>query len=121
MVPVVLVNGLEMPLAYLALMKLGAAFVPFDPAWPEERIAATLDVLAPKLVRLHRPGRAPARAPRARAAGRARRAGAARGAAARVALGPDDPIYGIFTSGTTGTAQVRAEPARRAGQPASPS
>ncbi|MGY0235379.1 amino acid adenylation domain-containing protein [Longispora urticae] len=84
-VPVLLPDGLDFAVACLALMKLGAAFVPLDPDWPAATIGATLAVLAPRLVvdgdttyqsTLDRPG---------------------------TVLGPDDLIYGIFTSGSTGT------------------
>jgi amino acid adenylation domain-containing protein/thioester reductase-like protein len=106
-VPVVMVNGLEMPLAYYALMKIGAAFVPFDPAWPEQRIEAALAVLSPKLVLC-------AAAPDALVPEGLRKTAVrvdvdALAAAAvsvgrpGVEIGPDDVIYGIFTSGTTGT------------------
>jgi non-ribosomal peptide synthetase component F len=44
-VPVLLVNGLEMPVTYLALMDLGAAFVPLDPAWPADRLRSAFGVL----------------------------------------------------------------------------
>ena len=37
-VAVLLVNSLELPVAYFALMKLGAVFVPLDPAWPREGV-----------------------------------------------------------------------------------
>ncbi|MEA2664653.1 MAG: hypothetical protein QOI11_1597, partial [Candidatus Eremiobacteraeota bacterium] len=100
-VPVLLVNGLEMPLAYQALMKLGAAFVPLDPAWPADRIAATLDVLAPGLVLCTDPAAIPP-SHRALALRVALDEPAPRAERPRVALGPDDRIYGIFTSGTTG-------------------
>ncbi len=100
-VPVLLVNGLEMPVAYQALMKLGAAFVPLDPGWPPERIATTLAVLDPQTVvcrdaaALPQPYRARALAVDVdRLAGRAERPA--------VALRPDGVVYGIFTSGTTG-------------------
>ena len=49
-VPVLLANSLEMPVAYQALMKLGAAFVPLDHAWPGERLAQALEVLASEAV-----------------------------------------------------------------------
>jgi non-ribosomal peptide synthetase component F len=101
-VAVLLVNSLEMPVAYLALMKLGAVFVPMDPAWPDERLRTTLRVLAPRLVLCAAAGLVP---------------GEFRGAALAVsvdgitpsprrpavALRPADLIYGFFTSGTTGT------------------
>src|ERR1700691_3648966 len=49
-VPVLLANSLELPVAYLALMKLGAAFVPLDPGWPAQRVRVTLDVLPTRIV-----------------------------------------------------------------------
>ncbi|SFM63493.1 amino acid adenylation domain-containing protein/thioester reductase domain-containing protein [Streptomyces sp. cf124] len=98
LVPLMIGNSVELPLCMVALMKLGAVFVPCDPAWPEERLRTVLQVLAPplaltsgSLVRTdgrsrvvshraivpstERPGRRPA---------------------------PDSPVYGVFTSGTTG-------------------
>ncbi|PRY02515.1 amino acid adenylation domain-containing protein [Allonocardiopsis opalescens] len=101
-VPVLMGNSLELVTGYLALMKLGAAFVPLDPAWPEARIATALDVLAPRLV-LH----AAHTAPPHHHPGRALEVAVDRIAPSPhrpgVPLRPDDPIYGIFTSGTTGT------------------
>src|SRR5579884_3943372 len=35
-------NSLELPAAYLAMMKLGAVFVPMDPGWPAGRLDAAL-------------------------------------------------------------------------------
>lgn len=100
-VPVMLVNSLELPVAYLALMKLGAAFVPLDPAWPTDRIRTVLGVLAPRLLLCATQGQVPADfggltfavdVDRIRLAGRC----------PAVAIRPADMIYGIFTSGTTG-------------------
>jgi amino acid adenylation domain-containing protein/thioester reductase-like protein len=99
-VPVLLVNSLELPVAYLALMKLGAAFVPLDPAWPAGRIAAVLRVLAPRLVLCRAP--APGPVPSGLACVVDVDLIAATGRAPVVALGGEDVIYGIFTSGTTG-------------------
>ena len=96
LVPMLVPNSLELPLCMLALMKLGAAFAPCDPAWPADRIQAVHDLLNPRLTLVtgdsglpglvvardlitpvpERPGPPP---------------------------GPDEPAYGIFTSGTTGT------------------
>ncbi|XTZ15439.1 non-ribosomal peptide synthetase [Micromonospora echinospora] len=98
-VPVLLADGLELPVAYLALMKLGAAFVPFDPGWPADRLHAALAVVRPRLMVTADPDdarpvptvpvRLDAVTPTATRPG--------------VPIGPDDLIYGIFTSGTTGT------------------
>ncbi|MFM9552376.1 non-ribosomal peptide synthetase [Streptomyces caniscabiei] len=98
LVPLMIGNSVELPLCMVALMKLGAVFVPCDPAWPEERLRTVLQVLAPPLAltsgslvrtdgrsrvvshraivpNTERPGRRPA---------------------------PGSPVYGVFTSGTTG-------------------
>ncbi|BCL13478.1 non-ribosomal peptide synthetase [Micromonospora sagamiensis] len=103
-VPVLLADGLELPVAYLALMKLGAAFVPFDPGWPADRLHAALAVVRPRLVVT---GPAPARAASGPDAvpGVPVRLHTITPTATRpgVPIGPDDLIYGIFTSGTTGT------------------
>jgi amino acid adenylation domain-containing protein/thioester reductase-like protein len=100
-VATLLVNSLEMPAAYLAMMKLGAVFVPLDPAWPGERLETTLRVLSPRLILCADPGQAPAEYRRASlpvAAG----AVAPSPVPPAVALGPADLCYGFFTSGTTG-------------------
>jgi amino acid adenylation domain-containing protein/thioester reductase-like protein len=101
-VPVVLANSLELPVSYLALMKLGAAFVPFDPGWPAARLRAALDVLAPKLAICADAASLPEDSRHlALTVDVSRIAGTDRRPA--VPLGPEDVIYGIFTSGTTGT------------------
>jgi amino acid adenylation domain-containing protein/thioester reductase-like protein len=99
-IPVAIGNCLELPLAYLALMKLGAAFVPIDPAWPAGRIRTAIEVIHPKLVLrtadvvvAH-----PAPSMVVLLAGIAP-------SPTRPAVypGPDALVYGVFTSGTTGT------------------
>ncbi|MEU8146382.1 amino acid adenylation domain-containing protein [Nonomuraea sp. NPDC048901] len=101
-VAVLLVNSLELPITYLALMKLGAAFVPLDPSWPEDRIRGTFGVL---------PG-GPILCATADALPRELRHRAVTVEVDRIVpsprrpavpVGPDDLIYGYFTSGTTGT------------------
>ena len=101
-VAVLLANSLELPVAYLALMKLGAVFVPLDPGWPGERLRAALRVLAPRLILCAGAGQVPGEF-RARAA--AVSAFAIRPSDRRpgVPLEPGDLCYGFFTSGTTGT------------------
>ncbi|WP_214327473.1 non-ribosomal peptide synthetase [Nonomuraea sediminis] len=90
-IPLLLVNSLELPLSMLALLKLGAAFVPCDPAWPAERTRAALAVISPRLVLGD--GHHPVAADRVTPSPH------------RVAIepGPDEVAYGVFTSGTTGT------------------
>jgi amino acid adenylation domain-containing protein/thioester reductase-like protein len=94
-------NSLEMPAAYLAMMKLGAVFVPLDPAWPGERLETALRVLSPRLLLCAGYDQVPTGH---RAAGLAVRAGAVAPSpvAPSVPLGPADLCYGFFTSGTTG-------------------
>jgi amino acid adenylation domain-containing protein/thioester reductase-like protein len=100
LVPMLLVNSLELPVACLALLKLGAAFVPLDPLWPEQRVLAALDVLAVRVV-LHGPFRPPAGHFGEPFEVDLRRI--SRGDRSGVESGPAEPSYGIFTSGTTGT------------------
>jgi amino acid adenylation domain-containing protein/thioester reductase-like protein len=103
-VPALLVNSLELPVSYLALMKLGAAFVPLDPAWPASRIGAALGVLSPRLLLCAAVGQVPGEfRARTLTVDVDRVCRVTRAAADHlVALRPDDVIYGIFTSGTTG-------------------
>ncbi|WP_063754198.1 non-ribosomal peptide synthetase [Streptomyces sp. NRRL WC-3725] len=98
LVALLLPRSADMVLAQLAVAKAGAAFLPVDPAYPEERIALMLRDAAPALtldakeiadllaappddVPGHRPGDADRTRP----------------------LDPDDPAYVIYTSGSTGT------------------
>ncbi|GAA1607448.1 non-ribosomal peptide synthetase [Catellatospora bangladeshensis] len=100
-VPVLLANGLEMPIAYLALMKLAAAFVPLDPAWPADRLRATIGALRPRLVLCADPAAVPEEL-----RGLALPLDVDQISRAPEGLGTpataDDLCYGIFTSGTTG-------------------
>ncbi|MEU3030633.1 non-ribosomal peptide synthase/polyketide synthase [Streptomyces incarnatus] len=97
-VALLLPRSVDMVLAQLAVTKAGAAFLPVDPAYPEERIALMLRDAAPALtldakeiagllaappdeVPGHRPGDADRTRP----------------------LDLDDPAYVIYTSGSTGT------------------
>jgi non-ribosomal peptide synthetase component F len=92
-------NRLELPAAYLAMMKLGAVFVPMDPGWPAARLDTALGVLSPRLVLTAGDSPRPA-------AGRenALAAGAVPPSPDRpgISLEPGDLCYGFFTSGTTG-------------------
>ncbi|UUU36490.1 thioester reductase domain-containing protein [Streptomyces sp. CA-210063] len=97
-VPLVIGNSVELPLCMVALMKLGAVFVPCDPAWPEERLRGVLKVLDPPLllttgplVHTDRPSRVVSHRTLTPSTERPGRRPA-----------PGHPVYGVFTSGTTG-------------------
>ena len=49
-VPVAISNSLELPLAWLAVLKLAAVFVPLDPEWPQDRLIALVQMIAPRVV-----------------------------------------------------------------------
>ncbi|MEU2060470.1 non-ribosomal peptide synthase/polyketide synthase [Streptomyces sp. NPDC013455] len=98
LVALLLSRSADMVLAQLAVAKAGAAFLPVDPAYPEERIALMLRDAAPALTLDAKeiaglladpaddvPGHRPTDADRARP------------------LDLDDPAYVIYTSGSTGT------------------
>lgn len=100
-VPLCIHRSIEYMVAVLAVLKCGAWFVPMSIEWPSERIRTVLDKLAPKLVvisdsdasgltslpvlnfRLSDLTEQPANV--------------------SFRAEPTDPLYGIFTSGTTGT------------------
>ncbi|MEU6669013.1 non-ribosomal peptide synthase/polyketide synthase [Streptomyces sp. NPDC046727] len=98
LVALLLPRSADMVLAQLAVAKTGAAFLPVDPAHPEERIALMLRDAAPALTLDAKeiagllaappddvPGHRPTDADRTRP------------------LDLDDPAYVIYTSGSTGT------------------
>ncbi|MBB5928532.1 non-ribosomal peptide synthase/polyketide synthase [Streptomyces echinatus] len=98
LVALLLPRSADMVLAQLAVTKAGAAFLPVDPAYPEERIALMLRDAAPALTLDAKevagllaappddtPGHRPTDADRTRP------------------LDLDDPAYVIYTSGSTGT------------------
>ena len=101
-VATVLGNSLELPVAYLAMMKLGAVFVPMDARWPADRLETTLCVLSPRLVLCadqldvpeeYRDAALPVAVDTLPVSSRR----------PAVPLDADDLCYGFFTSGTTGT------------------
>lgn len=101
-VPVVMDAAIECPIAELAVMKAGAAFAPLDPEWPRERLDALLDKLGSRVVLVRCAAHAPL-------AGRDREAvivayegDGGEEPNPRVGVGPDDPVYCMFTSGSTG-------------------
>jgi len=102
LVPIVTTNCLELPLAMLAVMKSGGAFVPVDAGWPQARLRGVLDALDPKIVLT---------TPTCRNAGDlGRRVHSVRSSDLDPAAAPvactratqSDLIYGFYTSGSTG-------------------
>ena len=100
-IPLLLEQSLDLIVSALALMKLGAVFVPLDLKWPAARIHRLVTDLKPRVmlmdegVTLAGSNPAPDRpvnwfALPVSATG------------PRNAVAPDDPIYGYFTSGSTG-------------------
>ncbi len=100
-VAVLLANSLAMPVAYQALMKLGAAFIPLDPAWPSQRLHDTLGLIAGKVILCAEVTAVPNEF-RERLLAVDIDALVPLSCRPHVELLPEDPIYGFFTSGTTG-------------------
>jgi len=99
LVCVLLPRGVDMVVAMLAVLRVGAAYVPLDPTHPEERIQMVLADAAPRLVLCTRA---------TRPAGLDERLGVAIDALGADAAGADagptvgEIAYVIFTSGSTG-------------------
>lgn len=101
-VPLVMRNGLDLPVSVVALMKLGAPFVPIDDLWPTDRLASMIDNVRAKVV-LHDAEARNESLPETLgieidARSLAEREWHERGEPAGMA----DLIYGFYTSGTTG-------------------
>ncbi|MFI1572533.1 amino acid adenylation domain-containing protein [Streptomyces anulatus] len=98
LVAVILPRSVDLVVAQLAVQQAGAAHLPIDPDYPEDRIAGMLEDARPAGILTHRAlaGRYPAAlltdAP----------APPGRPAAPQPAVTPDHPAYVIFTSGSTG-------------------
>ncbi|MFE5328121.1 amino acid adenylation domain-containing protein [Embleya sp. NPDC056575] len=105
LVPILVADGLALPVSWAAAMLAGIGYVPIDPRWPAARIAHTLDLLDAPVVLCTDPAAAPA---------------AHRDRTIRIELSdskaqlafddtpdpaPHDVVYGVYTSGTTGTPQ----------------
>lgn len=98
-VAVIMPACIEVPLSFLAIMKSGAAFAPLDSDWPEERLTAALDRLAPVMV-LHLASTTQRWAwPSLQVDWRQ----LPLQADGRKATSVDAPIYAMHTSGSTGT------------------
>jgi amino acid adenylation domain-containing protein/thioester reductase-like protein len=103
MIPMLVGNSLGLPVAMIAMMKLGVPFVPMDESWPAKRISSILEQLKPRIVISTRAlqrmvtdaGYSPlliddSRAPLVKPPG------------ATVTPTSSDLIYGFYTSGSTG-------------------
>nr|QEO74596.1 condensation domain-containing protein [uncultured bacterium] len=87
-VALLLPRSAEMVVAILAVLKSGAAYVPIDPAYPQDRIAAMLADAAPVAVLTE---------------AELSDVDGEDGNPVDVAVSPDSPAYVIYTSGSTGT------------------
>ncbi|MDQ3402550.1 MAG: amino acid adenylation domain-containing protein, partial [Actinomycetota bacterium] len=101
-VPLVMRNGLDLPVSIIALMKLGAPFVPIDDLWPAERLAAMIESVRPVAV-LHDGAVDAAALPESlRLKVDIDTLGERESADFGVPAGMTDLIYGFYTSGSTG-------------------
>ncbi|MGC5016591.1 amino acid adenylation domain-containing protein [Streptosporangium sp. DT93] len=107
-IPVLIADGREFPTALLGVMKTGSAFVPLDPAWPLDRLRAIVAELSPPAVVVSPATLETAAelAPSVPAVivdcAEPPRDPAGAGPPAGRAPGPEDLIYGFYTSGSTG-------------------
>jgi amino acid adenylation domain-containing protein len=98
-VPVVMERCIEVPVAFLGVLKAGAAFVPLHPRWPAERLRAAVGELDAPVV-LTAAGAAEGGLPLGRphlSVGDAATAGPL-----GVRVDARAPMYAIYTSGSTG-------------------
>ena len=102
LVPIVCRSGIELPIAMLAVLKVGAAFVPVDSEWPARRLTSVIRKLGPKVVLVDNSvtGTTGGGAPHLPIG-----SNEIPDAGVSVSRFPDfqeDIIYGFFTSGSTG-------------------
>lgn len=111
LVPLHVEGGPELPVAVLALLKLGAPFVPVEPGWPRRRIAAVLRALAPRAV-LCSPAAVPATVPRDTRVVPVEvdRLDSRPTPPPGPAVTLDDVAYGFYTSGSTGVPKCALNP-----------
>jgi amino acid adenylation domain-containing protein/thioester reductase-like protein len=106
LVPLLITDGPEFPIALFGVLKAGAAFVPLDPSWPAERLKAiTVELNPPAILATPASSAVAAQMGLAEVAVLVDRNdpdgdGAAPPAERRPA--PGDLIYGYYTSGSTG-------------------
>jgi len=99
LVPMVMRNGPELIVAMLATMSLSAVFVPMDAGWPQARIDSLLGEIGSEVV-LCSPEH-PTQNPSWLSADLAGLADPA-STLPEPEAGPDDLVYGLYTSGSTG-------------------
>ncbi|WP_433342994.1 amino acid adenylation domain-containing protein [Micromonospora sp. CA-111912] len=102
MVALVLPRSLDLITALLATVRTGAAFVPVDPGYPRERIAAMLEDCDPIAVCTTASSDLPLNRPWPRVLVDDPGIGERTDESPRVTPGLADPAYVIYTSGTTG-------------------
>ncbi|WP_158632584.1 amino acid adenylation domain-containing protein [Amycolatopsis sp. WAC 01416] len=102
MVALVLPRSLDLITALLATVRLGAAFVPVDPGYPRERIAAMLEDCDPLVVCTSASADLPLTRPWPRVLVEDPGIGERTDGFPRVTPRLTDPAYVIYTSGTTG-------------------
>ncbi|HYH79200.1 MAG TPA: amino acid adenylation domain-containing protein, partial [Longimicrobium sp.] len=99
-------RGVEMVVALLAVLKTGAAYVPLDPAYPEDRLRYMLEDSAPAVLLTHQAlsGRFGEMGIPILALDRdaGAWAGMPRTSPGRGGVTPEHPAYVIYTSGSTG-------------------
>jgi amino acid adenylation domain-containing protein len=102
MVALALPRSLDLITAVLATVRTGAAFVPVDPGYPRDRIAAMLEDCDPLAVCTTASADLPLTRPWPRVHVDGQEAGEPADGFPRVAPRLADPAYVIYTSGTTG-------------------
>ncbi|TFG62833.1 MAG: amino acid adenylation domain-containing protein, partial [Nitrospirales bacterium] len=102
-VPVVMERSVELIISYFAIMKVGAAFSPLDPNWPSDRLRTLLTQLSSHVVLTNQdPGALKTLCPEKRVMSVDASTLAAHPENLHVSVQPEDPIYVLFTSGSTG-------------------
>ncbi|MCI0384304.1 amino acid adenylation domain-containing protein [Streptomyces sp. CNQ085] len=102
LLPLLVSDGMELPLAMVAAMKAGVPFIPFDPDWPRERIGSLLRGLGTDIAVVSPRTPAPAAGCARALVADHRKLDGADAAPAGGRPGRTDLAYGFFTSGTTG-------------------
>ncbi|WP_101256733.1 non-ribosomal peptide synthetase [Streptomyces barkulensis] len=102
LLPLLVSDGMELPLTMVAAMKAGVPFIPFDPGWPRERIGALLRGLGTDIAVVSPRTPAPAAGCARALVADHRKLDGTDAAPAGGRPGRTDLAYGFFTSGTTG-------------------